>query len=129
MILDTSAVLAILFEEPEAPDFANAIGDAESCTISAATFVEVSIIVEARKGDGGIRMWDLFFREAGLVVEAVTEEHARTASRAWSKFGKGRHPAGLNFGDCFSYALAKITTEPLLFKGSDFSQTDIVPAL
>jgi ribonuclease VapC len=128
MILDTSAVLAILFEEPEAPHFAYIIGDAESCTISAATFVEISIIVEARKGDAGIRMWELFFREAGIAVEAITEEHARTASRAWSKFGKGRHSAGLNFGDCFSYALAKIADEPLLFKGDDFARTDITPA-
>ena len=128
MILDTSAVIAILLEEPEAPRFAGIIGEAESCTISAATFVEVSIIVEARKSDAGIRLWDSFFREAGIVVEAITEEHARTASQAWSRFGKGRHPAGLNFGDCFSYALAKNANEPLLFKGDDFAQTDIISA-
>lgn len=128
MILDTSAVIAILLEEPEAPRFADIVGEAESCAISAATFAEVSIIVETRKGDAGIRLWDSFFREAGIVVEAITEEHARTASQAWSRFGKGRHPAALNFGDCFSYALAKVADEPLLFKGNDFSQTDIISA-
>jgi ribonuclease VapC len=128
MILDTSAVIAILLEEPEAFRFADIIAEAESCTISAATFVEVSIIVEAIKSDAGIRLWDSFFREAGIVIEAITEEHARTASQAWSRFGKGRHPAGLNFGDCFSYALAKNANEPLLFKGDDFAQTDIISA-
>ncbi len=128
MILDTSAVLAILFNEPEAAVFARIIAEAESCAISAATFAEISIVVEARRGDAGIRKWDSFFRAAGITIEPVTEDHARAAALAWSKFGKGRHPAGLNFGDCFPYALAKIADEPLLFKGSDFRHTDIIAA-
>ena len=128
MILDTSAVLAILFHEPEAALFAGIIAQADSCVISAATFTEISIVVEARTGDAGSRQWDAFFRIAGIVVEPVTEDQARAAAQAWSKFGKGRHPAALNFGDCFSYALAKVATEPLLFKGTDFRHTDVIPA-
>jgi len=129
MILDTSAIAAVLFDEPEAPLFARIISEAESCLVSAATFVEVCIIVEARTGDAGSRAWDAFFRAAGIVVEPITEEHARTAAQAWSKYGKGRHRAGLNFGDCFSYALARCTDGALLFKGSDFRQTDVEAAL
>jgi ribonuclease VapC len=127
-MLDTSAVLAILFDEPEAALFARIISEAPSCTISAATFTEISILVEARTGPAGSRDWDSFFRRAGIVVEAVNEDQARLAAHAWSKFGKGRHRASLNFGDCFSYALAKIADEPLLFKGDDFTRTDITPA-
>lgn len=129
MILDTSAIVAVLFNEPDAPFYARMIGEADSCAVSAATFVEVSIIVEARTGDAGSRAWDAFFRAAGIVVEPVTEDQARSAAQAWSKFGKGRHAAGLNFGDCFSYALAKLTGTPLLFKGADFQQTDVTAAL
>jgi ribonuclease VapC len=129
VILDTSAVLAILFDEPDAAIFAKTISQAVSRSISAATFTEISILVETHTGAAGSRDWDMFFRRARIAVEPLTEEHSRLAAIAWSKFGKGRHPARLNFGDCFSYALAKSAHEPLLFKGSDFSQTDIVPAL
>ncbi len=129
MIVDTSALLAILFGEKDAETYARAISEAEVCLISAATFVEVSIVVESETGDAGSRQWDSFLRTASMRVEPVTEEQAHTARQAWSDFGKGRHPAGLNFGDCFPYALAKISGEPLLFKAQDFRKTDIPAAL
>ena len=129
MILDTSALLAVLFGEKDAETYAQAISQAEVCRISAATFVEVSIVVESQTGDAGSRQWDSFFRSAAISIEPVNEEHAHTARQAWSDFGKGRHGAGLNFGDCFSYALAKVSGEPLLFKGQDFRKTGIPAAL
>ena len=129
MILDSSAVLAILLGEKGYEVFRDAIKKTPSCSVSAATFVEVSIVTESRTGDAGIRNRDVLFREARIAIQPVTEEHAHIASQAYSTYGKGRHPANLNFGDCFSYALAKATGEPLLFKGEDFRQTDIQPAL
>ncbi len=129
MIVDSSAILAILFAESDAAVFATAMSEADSCKISAATFVEVAVVVEAQTKDRGGRQLDAFLRRAGFVVEPVTEEQAHLARQAYSDFGKGRHPAGLNFGDCFSYALAKASGEALLFKGGDFSKTDIVSAL
>lgn len=128
MIIDTSAIIAILFGEPEAARYAEAIGAASSCRISAATFVEVSIVVDAQtKGHGG-RALDALLRRANVTIEPVTEEQAHLAREAYAEFGKGRHRAGLNFGDCFAYALAKATGEPLLYKGNDFKKTDIVSA-
>ncbi|HXN50717.1 MAG TPA: type II toxin-antitoxin system VapC family toxin [Candidatus Acidoferrum sp.] len=129
MIVDTSALLAVLFGEKDAEMYARAISEAEVCRISAATFVEVSIVVESQTGDAGSRQWDSFFRTASISIEPVTEEHAHAARQAWSDFGKGRHAAGLNFGDCFSYALAKVSGESLLFKGQDFRKTGIPTAL
>ncbi len=129
MILDTSAVLAIVLGEPGFEVFVDAIASAPSCRISAASFVEASILTESRIGDQGIRQCDSFFRTSRISVEPVTEDQALLARQGYSDYGKGRHPAGLNFGDCFAYALAKATGEPLLFKGQDFSQTDIQPAL
>jgi ribonuclease VapC len=129
VIVDSSAILAIMFAEPDAAVFAQAMSEAESCKISAATFVEVAVVVEAQTKDRGSRQLDAFLRRAGFVIEPVTEEQAHLARQAYSDFGKGRHPAGLNFGDCFSYALAKVSGEALLFKGGDFSKTDIVGAL
>ena len=129
MIVDTSALLAILFVEKDAENYARAISEADVCRISAATFVEVSVVVEAQTGDAGSRQWDSFFRTAGISIEPVTEEHAYAARQAWSDFGKARHAAGLNFGDCFSYALAKVSGEPLLFKGQDFRKTGITAVL
>jgi ribonuclease VapC len=129
MIVDSSAVLAILFNESDAAAYARALTQADSCRMSAATFVEVAIVVEAHTKDKGSRQFDAFFRRAGIAIEAVTEEQAHVARQAYTDFGKGRHPAGLNFGDCFAYALAKVTGEPLLFKGKDFKKTDITPAL
>lgn len=128
MILDSSAVLAILLGEKGYEVFRDAIKKT-SCSVSAATFVEVSIVVESRTGDAGMRNLEAFFRSARIAIQPVTEEQAHAAVQAYSTFGKGRHPAGLNFGDCFSYALAKSTGEPLLFKGEDFRQTDIEPAI
>ncbi|MBL8383563.1 MAG: type II toxin-antitoxin system VapC family toxin [Burkholderiales bacterium] len=129
MIIDSSAVLAILFAEADAEVFATAISDADACKMSAATFVELAVVVEAQAKDRGSRQLDAFMRRAGIVIEPVTEEQAHLARQAYSDFGKGRHPAGLNFGDCFSYALAKASGESLLFKGGDFARTDIPSAL
>ena len=129
MILDTSALAAVLFGEPEAALFTELIHDADRCLISAASFVELSIVVEAQIGPDASRQCDIFFRRAGILIEPVTVEQAHLARQAFLDFGKGRHAAGLNFGDCFSYALAKITGEPLLFKGEDFKKTDIPSAL
>lgn len=128
MILDTSAMVAILYREPEAAAFAQLIHDADICRISVATYVELSMVVESQLGPEGMRQAEAFFRRAGVTVEPVTVDHGELARQAFLDFGKGRHKAGLNFGDCFSYALAKATGEPLLFKGDDFSQTDIPAA-
>ena len=128
MILDTSALAAILFGEPEAALFTKLIHDAERCLIGAANFVELSMVVEAQIGPDAGRQCDIFFRRAGIVIEPLSVEQAHLARQAFLDFGKGRHPAGLNFGDCFAYALAKATGEQLLFKGKDFSKTDIKAA-
>ena len=128
MIIDTSAIVAILFNEADAEIYAKAIALADSCRISAATFVETAIVVEAQTKSSGGRQLDAFVRRAGIAIEPVTEEQAHIARQAFIDFGKGRHPAGLNYGDCFSYALAKATREPLLFKGKDFNKTDLAAA-
>lgn len=125
MVLDTSAVLAILQDEPERRKFNEAIDAAETRSLSTASFVECSMIVESRYGADGVRDLDLFIAKAQISLVSVDEEQANLARRAFQKYGKGRHPAGLNFGDCFSYALSKALQEPLLFKGNDFSQTDV----
>jgi ribonuclease VapC len=125
MIVDTSAMVAILYREPEAAPFAQLIHDADICRISVATYVELSIVIESQLGPEGMRQAETFFRRAKIVIEPVTIVQGELARQAFLDFGKGRHKAGLNFGDCFSYALAKATGEPLLFKGNDFSQTDI----
>jgi ribonuclease VapC len=129
MIVDTSAALAIVLGEPGFEVFATAISASETRRISAASFLEASIVAETRAGDRGLRQFDSFIRESELAVEPVTYEHALIAREGFSHYGKGRHPADLNFGDCFAYALAKSTSEPLLFKGGDFRQTDVLPAL
>jgi len=128
MIVDTSALIAILFNEEDAEIYAHAIAQADTCRMSAATFVEVSIVVEAQTKNNGSRQMDAFLRRAGIGIEPVTEEQAHLARQAFTDFGKGRHAASLNFGDCFSYALAKSTAEPLLFKGTDFAKTDLLAA-
>jgi ribonuclease VapC len=128
MILDTSAIIAILFDEDDAKIYAQAITRADACRLSAATFVETAIVVEAQTKNNGSRQLDAFIRRAGIVIEPVTEEQAHIARQAFIDFGKGRHPAGLNYGDCFSYALSKTTREPLLFKGKDFAKTDLTAA-
>jgi ribonuclease VapC len=128
MILDTSAAVAILYREPEADAFARRVHDADVCRISVASYVELSMVIENQLGPEGMRQAEAFFRRAGVVIEPVTLDQGEIARQAFLDFGKGRHKAGLNFGDCFSYALAKATGEPLLFKGHDFSQTDIQAA-
>ncbi|MCW0001552.1 type II toxin-antitoxin system VapC family toxin [Pararhizobium sp. YC-54] len=125
MIVDTSALVAILYREPEAARFVEHIHDAETTRISVANYVELSMVVESQLGPDGMRQAEAFFRRAGIIVEPVTLEHGELARQAFLDFGKGRHKAGLNFGDCFAYALAKASGEPLLFKGNDFSQTDV----
>jgi ribonuclease VapC len=129
MIVDTSAVLAILFNESDAETFARAISEADSRRISAASFVEAAVVIEVQTRESGSRQFDAFFRRAGIVIEPVTEEQAHAARQAYTDFGKGRHAAALNFGDCFAYALAKLTGEPLLFKGGDFRKTDVKAAI
>lgn len=125
MVLDTSAVVAILQDEPERRRFIALIDAADACRLSAATLVETGIIIEARYGGDGARDLDLFLSRAGVETVAVDAEQAELARHAFRRFGKGRHPAGLNFGDCFAYALAISVAEPLLFKGGDFSRTDV----
>ncbi len=129
MILDTSAMVAILYREPEAPALVQLIHDADLCRISVATYVELSMVVENQLGPEGVRQAEAFFRRAGILVEPVTIDQGELARQAFLDFGKGRHKAGLNYGDCFSYALAKATGEALLFKGGDFAQTDIRAAV
>lgn len=129
MIVDTSALAAILFGEPEAALFIQALHDADRCLISAANFVELSIVIESQLGPEGARQCEALLRRAGIVIEPVTADQAYLARQAYLDFGKGRHAAGLNLGDCFAYALAKSTSDPLLFKGDGFSKSDIVPAL
>jgi ribonuclease VapC len=125
MVVDTSALLAILQDEPERRRFNEALESAAARLISVATLVETSIIIETRFGAEGLRDLDLLLERAGIEPVPVDLEQARAARSAWSRFGKGRHAAGLNFGDSFSYALARVLGEPLLYKGDDFSQTDI----
>ena len=125
MVIDTSAVLAILQNEPERRRFNEAIETADTRSMSVASFVESSMILESRYGADGVRDFDLFISKAQITLAPVDTEQAQLARRAFRVYGKGRHPAGLNFGDCFSYALAKSLDEPLLYKGEDFPQTDI----
>ena len=125
MILDTSALVAILYREPEAKSFAERILAADVSRLSVANWIELAMVVERQLGADGMRQAEAFLRRAGVVVEPVTLEHGELARQAFLDFGKGRHKAGLNFGDCFAYALARATGEALLFKGDDFALTDI----
>ena len=125
MVLDTSALVALLLDEPEAEEFRAAVEEDTARLVSAATLLETALIIEARKGEPGGRELDTLIQKADIVVVAVEAEHVSEARRAYRRFGKGRHPAGLNFGDLFAYALARMSGEPLLFKGDDFAKTDI----
>ncbi len=125
MVIDTSALLAVLLREPDAPRIAKAIEAGSPRLLSAASLLEASIVIESRKGEAGGRELDLLVYRGGIEVVAVDQDQAETARAAWRRFGKGRHPAALNYGDCFAYALAKSRRLPLLFRGNDFSQTDI----
>lgn len=130
MIVDTSALIAILREEPEAQRFAEAIESAMPCRISAGTYFETAIIADGTREPLVSRRLDDMLTESSFIIEPVTVEHARIAREAYRDFGKGSgHPAKLNLGDCFAYALARATGEPLLYKGDDFKHTDIKSAL
>jgi ribonuclease VapC len=129
MVIDSSAIVAILLREPECVKFTEAIERDPVCLMSSVNALESSMVLEARKQDlGG---WDLdrFLRRARIRVVPLTEEHFEVARQAWRKYGKGNHPAGLNLADCCAYALARTSGEPLLFKGDDFSRTDVTPVL
>ncbi|HWJ46054.1 MAG TPA: type II toxin-antitoxin system VapC family toxin [Candidatus Udaeobacter sp.] len=125
MVSDTSALAAIFFGEPERQKFLQAIISASTRLISAATVLETGMVVESRLGDAAGRELDLFLIRANFQIVALDADQAELARSAWRQFGKGRHPAALNYGDCFSYALAKWTGEPLLAKGNDFRLTDV----
>jgi len=130
MIVDASAVIAILRQEPEAQAFARAISSATVRRISAVNYVEAAAVIDASRDPIASRRFDDLFRAAQLLIEPVTEAQARTAREAYRDFGKGSgHPARLNLGDCFAYALAKVRGERLLFKGDDFIRTDVSSAL
>lgn len=125
MVIDTSALLAVLQDEPEREAFNRAIEAAEARFMSVVSFVETSMVVETRYGSDGIRDLDLFIGKAKIELASADGDQAFIAREAFRRFGKGRHPAGLNFGDCFAYSLAKTLNQPLLFKGDDFGLTDI----
>ena len=125
MIIDSSALLAVLLEEPDAERYEMAIAAARRRRMSSANFLEAALVFEGRFGTEHGGELDRYIEAAGIMLEPVTADHALRAREAWRRFGKGNHPAGLNFGDCFAYALADATREPLLFKGEDFALTDI----
>ena len=125
MVIDTSALAAIFLAEPERRKFLDLIVDAGTRLISAANALETGIVLEARRGEAAGREFDLFLVRANLEIVPVDGEQVEIARSAWRKYGKGRHPAALNFGDCFAYALAKSSGEPLLAKDTDFALTDI----
>lgn len=130
MIVDTSALIAILRDERDAISYAKAIANAAVTRISAGNYVETAAVIDASRDPIASRRFDDLLREARIMIEPVTEVQARIAREAYRDFGRGTgHPARLNFGDCFAYALAKAINEPLLFKGDDFTHTDVTPAL
>ena len=125
MVIDSSALVAILFGEPQADRFVDAIAGAEPRLMSAANLLEAAIVVDNQLGPAAGRQLDRFVEQARIEIAPVTERQVSIARQAYLDYGRGNHPAKLNFGDCFAYALAKATGEPLLFKGDDFAQTDI----
>ncbi len=129
IVVDTSALIAILEDEEDAAVYAEAISEADPPLILAASFVEAGIVALNRHGPKALRMLDEIMREASVKIETVTARHAHIALEAYAAYGKGHNPAGLNFGDCFSYALAHAADLPLLFKGNDFAKTDIEAAV
>lgn len=129
MVIDTSVIISILLDEPEAAEFAAALAQDPLRLLSAANLLEASIVIETRKGDEGARDLDLLIYRAGIQIVPVDTEQAEVARLAWRRYGKGRHSASLNYGDCFAYALAKTSGARLLFKGADISQTDLADGL
>jgi ribonuclease VapC len=125
MVLDSSAVLAVLFDEPERRAFTLAIERDPRRLMSAANVLESALVAEASRGEPAGRELDLLLHRADVLLVPVDADQVELARSAWRRFGKGRHPAGLNFGDCFAYALASASGEPLLFKGEDFARTDV----
>ena len=128
MIVDSSAVLAVLYRKPDAERFETTIASAPICRMSVANAPEASIVMEGRGGMAAGDALDRFLQAAVIDLAPVTAGHMEAARRAWRRFGKGNHPAALNFGDCFARALADVTGEPLLFKGEDFARTDVEAA-
>jgi|SRR5215470_8852435 len=125
MIVDSSVIVAILSAESEARAFAKAIDEADHCRFSVVNYVEAAIVLDSRRDAALSRRFDALMRESQVRFEPVTVEQAKLAREAYRDYGKGRHRAGLNLGDCFAYALAKEKGEPLLFKGEDFRKTDV----
>jgi ribonuclease VapC len=129
MVVDSSALIAILRGEPEAGELSDAIAAVDLCLLSTANLLETAVVLDNQVDPRVGRQLDSYVEHAGIRIEPVTEEQVRIARQAYLDFGHGNHPAKLNFGDCFAYALAKATGEPLLFKGDDFGQTDIQAAV
>jgi len=129
MVIDTSAIVAILLREPDADRPSGCLAEAPHRVMSAVARVELSFVIEGRYGETGRADLERSLRDARIEIAAVTSQQAEIAIDAFRRFGRGRHPAALNIGDCFSYALAKAINQPLLFKGNDFIHTDIQPAL
>jgi ribonuclease VapC len=129
MIVDSSALLAMLLKEPEGRLIDKAIADSGDCRISSGNYLETSIVALGRNGPDGLRDLDLLIARFRIEIAPFTESQAYLSRQAFARFGKGRHPAGLNFGDCMAYALAKETGEELLFKGTDFGLTDVAVAV
>jgi ribonuclease VapC len=130
LIVDTSAIVAILRGEPDADRYVEALGRATEPVVSAGTYLETAIVIDANRDPVLSGRLDDLLAVAGITVEPVTQRHAEMARQAFRDFGRGSgHPAGLNFGDCFAYALARASGQPLLFKGDDFSRTDVTSAL
>jgi len=128
MIVDSSALVAILLKEPEALRLTTAIAMSSSCRLASSCFLEASMIILGRREEDGLRDLDLYLARSRIEIVPFTESQARLARDAFRRYGKGRHPAQLNFGDCMAYALARESGEELLFKGTDFGQTDIAVA-
>lgn len=130
LVVDTSALLSILQGEPDAEIFEHKLFASKGdVSITAANFLEALLVAESRKPDSGEQRLRALIEIFAITIEPVTEDVAEIAIRAWKRFGKGRHPAALNFGDCFAYALSKYLNAPLLFKGDDFRQTDVLNGL
>lgn len=128
MVVDSSVLIAILLGEPEAAYFSKRLANTEDIYISAVSIVELSMVIEYKKGEQGAKEFDELLDVIMPTIISFDSEQAKLAPVAWRRYGKGRHPAKLNFGDCCSYAAAKYLNQPLLFKGQDFSETDLTPA-
>ena len=128
MIIDTSALLVVLFDEVDADHYEHTINDAMTCRMSVANYLEAILVIESRLGEEGERELDNYLEAAEIELVSVTPAQVQAARLAWRSFGKGNHSVGLNFGDCFAYALAEVTGEPLLYKGEDFKLTDVESA-